>query len=76
MTAIPVQTGVFLINESEVGVVNQGSALKRLPRLLAGQLLLRQLPQLVINQRQEPLGGLQIAMFNGGQDGSDFLHSA
>src|SRR5262249_56471555 len=43
-------------------------------RLLLGQLLGRQLAQLVVDQRQQLLGGVRLALFDGGQDAGDFAH--
>jgi hypothetical protein len=48
--------------------MNQGSGLKCLPRFLLGKLLSSQLAQFVINQRQELLGSVRIALLDGGQD--------
>ena len=41
------------------------------PGLLLGHLLGRQLPQLVVDQRQKLLGGLGVALFDGGEDSGD-----
>jgi hypothetical protein len=48
--------------------------LERLARLLLGQLVRRQLPQLIVDQRQKLLGGVRVALLDGGQDASDFGH--
>jgi hypothetical protein len=42
--------------------------------LLLGQLLGRQLAQLVVDQRQQLLGGLGVALFDGGQDAGNIGH--
>ena len=54
--------------------MHQGRGLERLPRLLLGQLLRRQLAQLVVDQRQELLGGVRVALLDGGQDAGDITH--
>ena len=46
-------------DQPQVRLMHQRRRLQRLPRLLLGQLRRRQLPQLVIHQRQELLGGLR-----------------
>ena len=58
----------------EVRLVDQGRGLERLARLLVGQLLRGQLAQLVVDQRQELLGGVRIALLDGGQDARNFVH--
>src|SRR5262249_26964545 len=55
-------------------LVDQCGGLKRLPRMLLGQLLRRQLAQLVVDQRQELAGGAGIALLDGGEDARDFGH--
>ena len=49
-------------------------ASQRLPRLLLSQLLRRQLAQLLVDQRQELLGGVGIASLDGGQDAGNLAH--
>ena len=44
-------------SKPEVGLMDQGRGLEGLPGLLLGQLLGGQPPQLVVNQREELLGG-------------------
>jgi hypothetical protein len=43
-------------------------------RLLLRELLGRQLAQLVVDQRQELLGRVQVALPQGGKDARDFTH--
>ena len=62
------------IHQAEVSLVNQSRGLERLAGLLLGQPLRRQLPQLVVDQRQELLGGLWVALLDGRQDSSHFTH--
>ena len=54
--------------------MDQGRGLERLARLLLGQLLRRQLAQLVVDQRQELLGGVRVALLDRGQDAGDIAH--
>ena len=49
--------GRLAVHQPQVGLVDQGGGLQRLAGLLLGQLLGRQLAQLVVDQRQELLGG-------------------
>jgi hypothetical protein len=44
------------VNRAQIGLVNEGRGLERLPRLFLGEALRRQLTQLVIDQRQELVG--------------------
>ena len=62
-------------DQPQVGFVNQGGGFERLSRLFLGQLLRRQLAQLVVDQRQELLGGVRVALLDGGQDARDVGHS-
>src|SRR5262249_57815895 len=54
---------------------DQGGGLEGLPRLLLGQLLRRQLAQLVVDQRQELAGGVRVALLDGAQDAGHVGHS-
>ena len=54
--------------------MNQRGGLKRLAGLLLSHLLGGQLAQLVIDQRQELLGGVRVALLDGGQDARDLTH--
>ena len=65
---------LFPSHEPEVGLINQGGRLERLARLLLGQLSGSQLPQLVIDQRQQVLRGGRIACLTAGEDTGDFGH--
>jgi hypothetical protein len=48
--------------QAQVGLVDQGGGLERLPRLLAGQPVGRQPAQLVVDQGQQLLGGVWLAL--------------
>ena len=64
------------VHEPQVCLVDEGGGLERLAGPLAGQLLRRQLAQLVIDQRQELAGGVRIAVGDGVQDARDLAHAA
>ena len=65
---------VLVTDQPEVGLVDQGRGLERLPRLLLGQLLRGQPAELVIDQRQQLLGGLGIALLDRREDPCHFIH--
>ena len=71
--AVPV-LGLLRVHQPQVGLVDQGRGLERLAGLLLGQLLRRQLAQLVVDQRQQLLGGVRVALLDGGQDAGDIAH--
>ena len=54
--------------------MNQSRRLQGLPGLLLGELLRRQLAQLVVDQREQLAGGGRIALFDGRQDSRDLIH--
>ena len=62
------------IDQPEVGLVDQGGGLEGLPRLLLGQLLRGQFAQLVVDQRQQLLGGLGVALLDRREDPCHFIH--
>jgi hypothetical protein len=57
-----------LAEKAQVGLVDQGGRLERLPRRLMGQLVGGELAQLVVDQRQELLGGVRVAVRDGIED--------
>ena len=71
--AVPV-LGLVLIDEAEIGLVDESGGLQRLPWRFLGQPLGSQLAQLIVYQRQELLGSARIALLDGAQDLHDFLH--
>src|SRR5262249_38902156 len=76
MTAsVPVRLSVRA-DQSEVGFVDQGGGLERLPRLLLGQLLRGELAQFVVDEGQELRGGVRVALLNGGQNAGDIGHDS
>ena len=62
------------VHHPQVGLMDQGGGLQRLAWLLLGQLVGRQLAQLIINQRQEPLGSVWVALLYRGQDAGHLGH--
>jgi hypothetical protein len=52
-------------HEAQVRFVNEGRGVKGLARRFAGQLLRRQLAQLVVDQWQELTGRVRIALVDG-----------
>jgi hypothetical protein len=65
---------VTAAHEAHVGFVHEGRRLEGLPRFLLSELLSGHPAQLVIDQRQEMLGGTRIAQCDGGQQAGDFGH--
>ena len=61
-------------DQPQVGLVDQGGGLERLARLLLGQPLRRQLAQLVVDQRQQLLGGVRVALLDGVEHLGDRVH--
>src|SRR5262249_47214612 len=58
-----------------VGLVDQGCRLQRLTGPFLDQPLSRQLAQLIVDERQELLGGMRGAGLDGGQDLRDISHT-
>src|SRR5262249_71798 len=83
MTAIVPARFLPVADQAQVGFVNQGRRLQRLPRLFLGQLLGGQLAQLVVDQRQDfarggrgaGRGGGRVGGLDGGQDLGDVSHN-
>src|SRR5262249_37403378 len=72
--AVPVR-GPVNVHEAEVGLVDQGGGLEGLAGLLLRQPPCSQLPQLVVDQRQELAGGTRVALLDGRQDTRDVGHA-
>src|SRR6266851_9797296 len=66
MSPITVQTRHLTTDQPQVGLVHQGSGVKRLARLFMGHLLGGQLTQFIVDERKELLRGVRIATLNGG----------
>ena len=62
------------VHQPQVGLVDQGRGLEGLPGLLAGQPLGGQLAQLVVDQRQELLGRLGVALLDRREDAGHVAH--
>src|SRR5262249_10819946 len=71
--AVPVLRRLH-VHQADVRLVHEGGGLQCLAGLLLGQLLRRQPPQLILDEGRGLLGGLRIALFNGGQDAGDVVH--
>ena len=71
--AIP-PLGLLAIDEPEVGLVDQGGGLERLPRLLLGEPLLGEPPELAVDERQELLGRPRVALLDGREDAGHVVH--
>ena len=68
------QLGLVHVHQPEIRLVDQSRRLERLAGLLLNHLFGRQFAQLVIDQRQQLLSGLRIALFDGIQDLGDIAH--
>ena len=66
--------GLLGADEPQVRLVDQGGGLERLAGLLLRELLGGQLAELVVDQRQEFLGRLGIALLDGREDAGDVVH--
>ena len=71
--AIPVLT-LFTAHEPQIDLVHQRRRLERLARRLLRHLLGGQSPQRIVDQRQQLLRRVRIALLDGGQDLRDFVH--
>src|SRR5262249_32325997 len=68
---VPPAVPVLLVptaDEPEIGLVDQGGGLQRLPGRLLGQPLRGQFPQFVVDERQQLLGSVRVAVLDGGQN--------
>jgi hypothetical protein len=71
--AVPVVAPVPA-DEPDVGLVDQGGGLEGLARLLVAQPGGGQLPQLVVDEREQAGGGMGAALSDGGQHPRDVGH--
>ena len=71
--AVPM-LGLVNIDQPDVRLVDQRGGLKRLAGILLGHLCSGQLPQFVVDQRQQLLGGGGVALFDGAEDMCDVAH--
>jgi hypothetical protein len=65
---------VAAADQAQIGFVNKCGGIERLAGLFLGHLVGREPAQLVIDQRQELLGGVRVALVDGGKDPSDIGH--
>ena len=65
---------VRALDQPQVRLVDEGRRLERLPRLLLRQPLGGQFAQLVVDQRQQLLGGLRVALLDRREDSRDVVH--
>jgi hypothetical protein len=70
--AVPMVVGLA-IDEADIDFMNKSRGLKRLAGSFLSHLLRRQSPQLVIDQRQQILGGVWVAQFDRRQDLCDLV---
>ena len=71
--AVPLRLGIFA-DEPEIGLVHQIGRLEGLPRGLASEPLGGQLAQFLVDQGQELLGCLQVALLDRREDLRDVVH--
>ena len=66
---------IFLAHQTQPGLVNQRGGLECLTGLFVGHLVRGKFAQLLIDQRQQFVGGSAIALLDGCQDVSDIAHA-
>jgi hypothetical protein len=74
-SAIPIRR-LIITHQPQIGFVHEGRRLQRLPGLFARQPRGRKLSQFVVDQGQEFLGGVRIAVINLFQKVSNTRHSS
>ena len=62
-------------HQPQVRFVDQGGRLERLAGRLVGQPLGRQAAQLLVNEREQPAGGVRVALLDGFQNARDLAHA-
>jgi hypothetical protein len=70
---VPMRAGLTA-DQPQVSLMDQRGSLERLARFLAGQPVCGELSQLVVDERQELLRGLGVALLDGAQDAGDVAH--
>ena len=68
------QPRALSVHQAEIRLVHQGRRLERLAGPLLGQLPRGQPAQLVVDQRQELVGGLRVALLDRPEDMRDVVH--
>jgi hypothetical protein len=71
--AIPMHVSL-IAHQTQIGLMDQRGRLERLAGLFVRQLLGGQSAQFVVHDRQKPVGGGGIALFNGVQDVKNVVH--
>src|SRR5262249_16125098 len=71
--AVPLRR-VGRADQAEVGLVDQGGGLEGLAGLLLRQLGPRQLPQFVVDEGQQLVGGLRVSLLDSTQDARHLTH--
>ena len=66
--------GIVLMPVLSVLLLTQRRGVEGLAGFFTRQFLGRQSPQLVVDQRQQLLRGVRIALLDGGQNAGDFIH--
>ncbi len=74
MTAI-VPGALVRADQTQIGFVNEGGGVECLAGRFAGEALRGQLAQLVIDQRQQFIGGLRVAPSGAFQDDRELAHA-
>jgi len=65
---------IFIPNETEISLVHERGGLQGLSRRFVRHLVRRQSAQLLIDERQQFVGGRRIALFDSEQDAGDVAH--
>ena len=65
---------VLVADETQVRLVDQGGGVQGVPGILRGHPRGSELPQLVVDQRQQLLGRLAVALLDGREDAGDVVH--
>ena len=71
--AVPA-VGLLASDEPNVSLVDECGGLESLAGLLAGESLRRQVPQFVVDEREEFLGGVGVTPLDSGQDVGNLTH--
>ena len=74
MAAVLVGPRGLTADQAEVGLVHQGGGLEGLAGLLLRELPRGELAELVVDQGQELLGRLRVAVLDGREDARDVVH--
>ena len=67
-------TGLLVVNQPQIRLVDQGRGLERLAGLLVRQFVRREFAQFLVDQRQELAGRVRVTPLDGVQDLRDVAH--